>query len=558
MRKYIPTVLAIVFVVFFKTNICYGELQGVMSLTTRSRVNTDNTKTWTYAPFLNINLQDQIAAGTKITTGLQAQLNSSQAEGDNPFYTGRLFPSFDFTTSNSLYSFNGGYRHIINSGESEIPFLIEELTQTQLFYSSLLLPLSDLPSLSLQGRQIHNFSQDGTKNDLRDSIGLNSGYSAGLFDILVNAGWDRFKDYINLSGEIPYEENNFNEALNANINYLPTSRITVKGRAGLSGYQSRRGFEHHIDINRNSSYYTDSTVLLKFTDSMSTTGNLSWNRTDRETETGGTVMKLTPVESIRGGGGIYLQLYKFLFSNINYQGQWQIGEDAATNTAGIGLDFIPFKTMKTSLVYGLSETSKNSGKLTRSDKITFSAKGKIYDRVDINSFLQYNRIEDYKQDVIMTLWMAGSKIKSRLINDWLVKSMDTQAGYNRLWQIIDLGGEREVLIIDVTNISVHCKMTRVIGISGKWSWNNKPGGLNLTQQYTMEWLPLKKMRLSMGYGITGNTDKSIKEDISARANLSLRKNYTLSAAFGSVLNRDNPESPRNGSYTFSATISASF
>ncbi|NOY10286.1 MAG: hypothetical protein GXP33_15740 [Spirochaetes bacterium] len=558
MRKYISTVPAVVLAVFLTANICYGELQGVMSLTTRSRVDTDSTKTWTYAPFLNINFQDQIAAGTRITTGLQAQLGSSQTEGYKPLYTGRLFPSFDFTTSNSRYSFNGGYRHIINSGESEVPFLIEELTQTQLFYSGLSLPLSDLPSFNLQGRQIHNFSLNGTKNDLRDSIGLNSGYSAGLFDISVNAGWNRYKDYINLSGGIPYEENNFNETVNTNINYQPASRITVKGKAGLSGYQSRRGFANNTDLNRNSSYYTDSTLLLKFTDSVSTTGNLSWNRTDRETETGSTVTKLPPVESIRGGGGIYLKLYKFLFSNISYQGQWQIGENAAVNTAGIGLDFIPFKTMKTSLVYGLSETSRDSGKLTRSDKISFSAKGKVYDRVDINSFLQYNRIDDYKQDVIMTLWMAGSKIKSRLIDDWLVKSMDVQAGYNRMWQIIDLGGEREVLIIDVTNISVHSRMTRVIGISGKWSWNNKPGGLSLTQQYAMEWLPLKKMRLSVGYGITGSTDKSIKEDISARANLSLPKNYTLSAAFGSVLNRDNPESPRNGSYTFSATISASF
>ncbi len=558
MRKYLPAVPVIVSLLFLTTGICYGEIQGVMSLTTQSRIDTDDTKSWTYAPFLNINFQDKIAAGTKITTGLQAQMNSSQVESGNPSYTGRLFPSFDFTTNNSRYSFNGGYRHIINSGESEIPFLIEKLTQTQLFYSSLSLPLSDLPSFNLQGRQIHNFSQDGTKNNLRDSIGVSSGYSGGLFDISANAGWDRYKNYINLSGEIPYEENNFNETLNTNMNYQPVSRITVKARAGLSGYQSRRGFESNIDINRNSSYYTDSTVLFKFTDSLSTTGNLSWNRADRETVTGGTVTKLAPVESIRGGGGINLKLFKFLFSNINYQGQWQIGENAATNTAGIGLDFIPFETMKTSLVYGLSETSRNSGKLTRSDKISFSAKGKVYDRVDINSFLQYNRIDDYKQDVIMTLWMAGSKIKSRLINDWLVKSMDTQAGYNRLWQIIDLGGEREILIIDVTNISVHCRLTRVIGVSGNWSWNNKPGGLSLTRQYSMEWLPLKKMRLSMGYGITGSTGKSIKEDISVRANLSLGKNYTLSAAFGGILNRDNPESPRSGSYTFSATFSASF
>jgi len=543
---------------FFPAQICSGELHGTVSLTTQSSLGRGDIAESIYSPILSMNFQYLIARGTSIAAGFSALMNYTSIEGFDPTYRGMFFPSFSFITTNSQYSLNAGYSSVFNYGESEYPFNLDELTQTRSLYSMLSLTPLNLPAIAIKGGRTRCFSEDATSDNRRDSIGVDLNYSPGNMTFSSAGGWDKFIDYTNVSGSVPFEENNYNESLSINLNLRPTSGILIGQNSGVGGFQSRRGFGNDVDINRNINYYSNTTISARMTEKISSSGSFFWNRMDRETQTDGVVTRLGKIESFGMSGGLTLELYEFLTSNLNYRRQWQPQEDMVTDSKNVELKIIPFNTLETSLVYGVSQTNRESDRVMKTNTATITATGKPYERVDLNSIFQYSKSREYTQDITITTWKIGPRIKSRLIENSVVKSLDTEAGYNRQWQIIAVGGEPETLVVDVLDVTVDSSITAVIGVTGKWILNNKPEGRDLTQQYSMEWNPVKEVRANFGFSHVKGADGSVDENISARLNWNFRRSLAMTVSCKGERDRDNADQPWDESFKISASVSARF
>jgi hypothetical protein len=189
-----------------------------------------------------------------------------------------------------------------------------------------------------------------------------------------------------------------------------------------------------------------------------------------------------------------------------------------------GLDWSPLPTVEGSFLLSRRDEREEGDLIRSSDTIRLRARTDLLPDLRLVSELIYNQIDDPLAGFEQSSWRIRETLQSRLTEDWRL-----DGGFSQAW--FDSSGFIAIERRTIAHLRTTWMATPYLSWSGNWGLRKDDGQRDITQSYTLIWMPGPKLTVSLAYQDFDSDDIRRTKSKGANVNYRLGRSLTL---FGSV------------------------